>query len=154
MQQKWDQRTLGRQRSTSLGPGPALVLQRTLPWPYNTTNPTWPLYQLYFYILCNKNGIKGLWGQKGQPLLGLGPASVLQWPLPWPNNTPDMVLCIMAIFLHFTQQKWDQVECNKHIYMCRRLRIRIYYSYLSNLAQTLGMYIKLGFTRLNVVKRY
>ena len=24
-------------------------------------------YWLYFFILCNKNGIKGLWGDKGRP---------------------------------------------------------------------------------------
>ena len=64
MQQKWDQGTLGRQRSTSLGPGPAFVLQWTQPWPYNTQ--TWPfIFWLYFCILCNKNGIKGHWGVKG-----------------------------------------------------------------------------------------
>ena len=33
---------------------------------------------------------------------------VLQWNLPWPYNTPDMALYILAIFLHFIQQKWDQ----------------------------------------------
>ena len=33
---------------------------------------------------------------------------VLQWNLPWPYNTPDMALYILAIFLNFIQQKWDQ----------------------------------------------
>ena len=36
------------------------------------------------------------------------PAFVLQWTLPWPYNTPNMALYILAIFLHFMQQKWDQ----------------------------------------------
>ena len=88
----------------SLGPGPALVLQWTLTWPYISPNMV-PLYNgyifafyatkigskdsgdtygLYFCILCNKNRIKGLWGHKGRPPLGLGPALVLQWTLPWP----------------------------------------------------------------------
>ena len=48
------------------------------------------LYWLYFCILCNKNGIKGLWGLKGLPSLVLGPALVLQWTLPLPYNTPDL----------------------------------------------------------------
>ena len=55
-----------------------------------------------------KNGIKGLWGDKGQPSLGPGPAMVLQWTLPWPYNTPNLALYILAIFLHSMQQKWDQ----------------------------------------------
>ena len=42
------------------------------------------LYCPYFCILCNKNGIKGLWEHKGRPSLGLGPTLVLQWTLPWP----------------------------------------------------------------------
>ena len=33
---------------------------------------------------------------------------VLQWTLPWPYNTPDMALYIVAMFLHSMQQKWDQ----------------------------------------------
>ena len=36
------------------------------------------------------------------------PALVLQWTLPWPYNTPDMALYIMAIFFNVMQQKWDQ----------------------------------------------
>ena len=61
-----------------------------------------------FFILCNKNG--GLWGHKGQPSLFLGPDFVLQGTLPWPNNTPDMALYILAIFLHSMQRKWDQTN--------------------------------------------
>ena len=34
MQQKWDQLTLGRQKSTLISRGPALVLQWTLPGPF------------------------------------------------------------------------------------------------------------------------
>ena len=75
----------------------------------HTIHLTWPfISRLYFCILCNKNGIKGLWGHKGPPSLGLGPALVLQWTLPWPYNTHDMVLYIWAILLHSMQQKWDQ----------------------------------------------
>ena len=59
-------------------------------------------------IPCNKNGIKGLWVHKGRPSLGPEPALVLQWTLPWPYNTPNMALYILAIFLHFMQQKCDQ----------------------------------------------
>ena len=85
------------------------------PWSFNgpchgpTIHPTWPfIYWLYFCILCNKNGIKGLWGHKGPPSLGPGPALVLQWTLPWPYNTPNMALYVLAIFLHSMQQNWDQ----------------------------------------------
>ena len=38
---------------------------------------------------------------------------VLQWNLPWPYNTPDMALYILAIFLHSMQQKWDQGTLGK-----------------------------------------
>ena len=82
------------------------------PWSFNgpshgpTIHQTWPfIYWLYFCILGNKNGIKGLWGHKGWPPLGLGPALVLQWSLPWPWNTPNMALYILAIF-------W--ILCNKN----------------------------------------
>ena len=85
------------------------------PWSFNgpchvpTIHPTWPfVYWLYFCILCNKNGIKGLWGHKGKPSLALGPSLVLHWTLPWPLNTLNMALYILAIFLHSMQQKWDQ----------------------------------------------
>ena len=66
------------------------------------------LYCPYFCILCNKNGIKGLWEHKGRPSLGLGPTLVLQWTLPWPYNTSNMALFILAIFLYSMQEKWDQ----------------------------------------------
>ena len=89
-----------------------MVLQWTLPWPYNTPNMPF-IYWIYFCILCNKDGIKALWGHKSRPPLGLGPSLVLQWTLPWPYNTPDMVLYIMAIFLHSMQQKWDQGTLGK-----------------------------------------
>ena len=69
------------------------------PWSLNgpckgpTIHQTWSfIYWLYFCILCNKNEIKGLWGHKGQPSLGLGPTMVLQWTLPLAFNTPDMAL--------------------------------------------------------------
>ena len=54
-------------------------------------------------------GIKGLWGDKGRPSLGPGPALVLQWTPPWPYNTPNMTLYILAIFFHSTQQNPDHV---------------------------------------------
>ena len=73
-------------------------------WPDPNENNYW----ISFFILCNKNGIKGLWRDKGRPPLGLGPALVLQWTLPWPYNTPNMALYILAIVLHSMQQKWDQ----------------------------------------------
>ena len=77
----------------SLGLGPAWVHQWTLPWPHNT--PDMALYILaIFFILYNKNGIKGVWEHKELPSLGLGPAWVLQWTLPWPYNTPNMALYI------------------------------------------------------------
>ena len=69
-------------------------------WPAPNENDYW----LYFCILCNKNGIKGLWGDNGRPSLGPGPALVLQWTLTWPYNTPNMALYILAIFLHSMQQ--------------------------------------------------
>ena len=73
-------------------------------WPDPNENNYW----LYFLILCNKNGIKGVWGDNSQPSLGPGPALVLQWTLPWPYNTPDMALYIVAMFLHSMQQKLVQ----------------------------------------------
>ena len=60
-----------------------------------------------FAFYATKMGSKGLWGDKGRPSLGPGPALVLQWTLPWPYNTTNMVLYIWAIFLHSMQQKWD-----------------------------------------------
>ena len=85
------------------------------PWSFNgpchgpTIHPKWPfIYWIYFCILRNKNEIKGLWGHKGQPSSGLGPALVLQWTLAWPYNTPNMALYILAISIHTMQQKWDQ----------------------------------------------
>ena len=99
----------GHKGPPSLGPGPALVLQWTLPWPYNTPNMVF-IHWLYFCILCNKIGIRGLWGHKGPPSLGLGPALVLQWTLPWPYNTPNMALYILTIFLHSMERKWDQMN--------------------------------------------
>ena len=97
----------GNKGQPSLGPGPALVLQWTLTWPYNT--PNMALYILAISLHCmQKKGFKGLWGHKGPPLLGLGPLLVLQWTLPWPYNTPNMVIYIFAIFLHSMQQKRDQ----------------------------------------------
>ena len=50
------------------------------------------MYWLYFCILCNKNGIKGLWRHKCQPSLVLGPPLVLQWTLPRPYNIPNLAL--------------------------------------------------------------
>ena len=58
-----------------------------------TIHLTWPfIYSLYSFILYNKIGIKGVWAHKGLLSLGLGPAWVLQWTLPWPYNTSDMAL--------------------------------------------------------------
>ena len=34
--------------------------------------------------------------------------ATLQWTLPWPYNTPNMALYILAIFVYSMQQKWDQ----------------------------------------------
>ena len=113
MQQKWDQGTLWRQKSTVIGSRTRLCPQWTMPWP--SIHQTWSIiYWLYLCILCNKNWIKGLWGQKGQPSSGVGPALVLQWTLPWPYNTPDMALYILAIFLHSMPQKWDQGTLGTH----------------------------------------
>ena len=99
------------------------------PWSFNgpchgpTIHQTWPfIYWLYFCILCKKNGFKGLWGHKGPPSLGLGPALVLYWTLSWPYNTPDMVLYICAIFLYSMHQKSDQVQV-QYIQHCSKLSI-------------------------------
>ena len=55
------------------------------PWSFNgpghgpTIHQTWPfIYWLYFCILCNKNGIKGLRGLKGRPSVGL-----VSWMKDW-----------------------------------------------------------------------
>ena len=45
-------------------------------WPDPNENNYW----LYFCILCNKNGIKGLWGDKGRPHWVQDP--------PWSFNGP------------------------------------------------------------------
>ena len=82
-------------------------------------------YWLYFCILCNRNGIKGLWGDKGPPSLGPGPAMVLQWTLPWPYNTPNLALYILAIFLHSMQQKWDQGTLGRQRLTLIRSRTRL-----------------------------
>ena len=68
---------------------------------------------------------KGLWGHKGPPLLGLGPLLVLQWTLPWPYNTPNMVIYIFAIFLHSMQQKRDQgtLGIQRSILFCSSFRL-------------------------------
>ena len=64
------------------------------PWSFNgpchgpTIHPTWPfIYWLYFCIICKKNWIKGLWGHKGPPSLGLGP---------WQGPLMDYVWCIVG----------------------------------------------------------
>ena len=54
MQQKWDQLTLGRQKSTLIGPGPALVLQWTLPWPYKTPNKALYILALILHSVQQK----------------------------------------------------------------------------------------------------
>ena len=71
MQQNWDQGSLGRQRSTLIGSrtrlGPSMDPVMVLNAPnmaLNTPNMAL-LYWLYICILCNKNGIMGLWGHKG-----------------------------------------------------------------------------------------
>ena len=77
MQKKWDQGTLWTQKFASIGPrthlgpsmNPAMALQYT---------QHGPLYIGYILHSMQKNRIKGLWGHKGQPSLGLGPALVLQ----------------------------------------------------------------------------
>ena len=51
---------------------------------------------------------QGTLGHKGPPSLGLGTALILQWTLAWLYNTPNMALYILAIFLHYLQQKGDQ----------------------------------------------
>ena len=60
----------------------------------------WP-YLLYFCILYNKNCIKGLWGHKGGPLLGLGPALVLQWTLHGPTIHSKWPFIEYCHFLNF-----------------------------------------------------
>ena len=80
------------------------------PWSFNgpchgpTVHLTWSfIYGLYFCILCNKNLVKVLWRHKDRPPLGLVPAMVLQWTLPWPGNKPNMALYILAVFVHSMQ---------------------------------------------------
>ena len=85
-------------------------------WHHPNENSYW----LYFCILCNKNGIKGLWGHKGPPSLGPGPALVLQWNLPWSYNIPNMDLYILAIFLHSIQQNAAK-RSRQHARIQRRL---------------------------------
>ena len=80
------------------------------PWQGPTIHQTWPfIHWLYFCILCNKNGIKWLRGDQCWPPKGPGPALVPQWTLQGPYNTPNMVLYILAIFLHSMPQIWDHL---------------------------------------------
>ena len=63
--------------------------------------------------------MKGLWGQKGRPPLGLGLALVLQWTLPWPYNTTNMVpLYIGYIFALYATKKgsrgYGDTKVNPH----------------------------------------
>ena len=62
------------------------------------------LYWLYFCILCNKNGIKWLRGDKCWPSLGPGPALVLQWTLQGPWNRWSRTLIKIQIRVNKNQE--------------------------------------------------
>ena len=63
------------------------------------------LYWLYFCILCNKNGIKWLRGDKCWPSLGPGPALVLQWTLQGPWNRWSRTLIKIQIRVNQKSRK-------------------------------------------------
>ena len=69
MQQKGDQGLWGYKGRPSLGPGPALVLQWTLSWPYNTPNTQHgPLYNGYIFALyATKMGLRDSGDTKVNP---------------------------------------------------------------------------------------
>ena len=75
-----------------LGLGPTLVLQWTLPWPYNTPNMALYILPIFLHSMQQKSDQETLGRHRGQPSLVLGPPLVLQWTLPWPYNTPDLAL--------------------------------------------------------------
>ena len=87
---------------TMKGPWRVLSVQGSLHilhflWHHPNENSYW----LYFCILCNKNGIKGLWGHKGQPSLGVGPALVLQCTTHGPTIHPTLpfIYCLYFCIL-------------------------------------------------------
>ena len=78
------------------------------------------LYWLYLCILCNKNGIKGLWGHKGQPPLGLGPRTRLGpsmdpvMALQYTRHCPLYIGYILAFYATKKGSR-DSVHLNVHI---------------------------------------
>ena len=115
MQQKWNQWTLRTQKSTligsrtRLGPSmdPAMALQ------YTKHGPLYIGYIFAFY--ATKMGSRDSGDTKVHPHWVWDPPWTFNGPchgptihLTWPYNTPDMALYILAIVLHFMQQKWNQ----------------------------------------------
>ena len=70
MQQKWDQGTLGTQRSNPLCLGPGLVLHWTLPWPNNT--PDMVLYILDIFL----HSMQQKWDHHGPTINLRGPCQL------------------------------------------------------------------------------
>ena len=88
MQQEWDQGTLGTQRSTIIG-------SRTRLGP--SMDPAMALYILAIFLYSmQQNWDQGTLVIQRLAPLGLGPALVLQWTLPWPYNTPNVALCLLG----------------------------------------------------------
>ena len=97
----------GQKGRPPLSLGPALVIQWTLPWPYNRPNMALYILAIFLHSMQQKWD-QGTLGRQRLTLIGSRTRLVLQWTLPWPYNTPDMALYIVGIFLHSMHQKWDQ----------------------------------------------
>ena len=75
-----------------------MVLQWTLPWPYNTPNMALYKLAILLHSTQQKWDEETLWTQR----------STLQWTLTWSFNTTSMTFYILAIFGHSMQQKLYQ----------------------------------------------
>ena len=89
-----------------MGLGPILVLQWTLPCPFNTPYMAHDKLAIFLHSMQQKWD-QGTLGRQRSTLIGsrtrLGPSMD-------PANTPNMSLYILAIFLHSMQQKWDRLR--------------------------------------------
>ena len=91
----------GQKGQPSLGLGPALVLQLTLPWTYNTL--AMALYILaIFCIICKENGIKQTLGTQKWTLIGprtrLGPSMDPAMALQYTKHGPLYIGYIFAFY--------------------------------------------------------
>ena len=96
-----DQGTLGRQRLTLMGPGPALVLQWTLPWPYSTPDMTLYVLAIFLHSMQQKWD-QGTLGTQRSTLIGsrtrLGPSMDPARALQYTQHGPLYIGYIFAFY--------------------------------------------------------